>query len=881
MENPVLEQLEGQVHDPSETAHILPDDIHRCYELIRAANHKLQQELEIADSRGREDYDKDLGRWKIDAQKLGDSELQPRKFAFIGRTGVGKSTAINAILGAPVLSTAADTEVIYENLPPSEWRVSVQFIEEHDWETTLSNMLDDLEVYRNKGPSNHGRGTHDDSGPAMEAWETLKQESPSYFLVYPHLRTLSFPPPEQDIHTLLEHEAVASKLGTEISICGVGFDKLELQESCNWKSQFNSYLNHAQLRPYLTSYSNIAAGGPPESSVWHLVDRVRIYGAFEVLASRAVALVDVPGFGDANKTRTNRTEEYLKTAEVVVLVADIKRAVDDQTMRDYLKKFLRTMIRVDGSMESLLIVLTGADVPINEDQLHHLDVKQRSVIQEMCQAIDRLSDSLKELEDSSKKLSAPTYNNFKEHMEHQQRRNEITSKLQTKQADKSTYIAHQRAARVREVFLHLYRQVYHNISNQDNAKEPPPLPVFCVGSTDFNQLLGVGGRNKAPSVFTNPEDTGIPQLCRHIHDFGRKRALSDIKAHIDQCTLLRAEVNSFFKLLSARNDSMSTTHQKAARIALKKFKRVVEDTCEDSGGKIDDSINELENALRDEAENAADCSLDIITSLGVYPYQTYRAAMRREGEWQRIDLNEDLVRDMLEGSVSRIWHELFNDSWKSELELLIYSILGHYRAAIGSIKDGEKQNAKPKIATRVQDAIKAEDILDTAKQRYLFAISKMQRQGLLEFGGSFKGFIRNELKAHYDLVGSERGKGMLQRMKDMNEEYFRTDNAQKLYSGLVDDVMLAIRSAKNAGDRALEETIPRLCAHIERSTSNLWQRSHSLRIGTKSAIRRRWSNAPMYGDWLYFLRLGNLLYVLYSYLSLGHVYARSRNNTPI
>lgn len=38
------------------------------------------------------------------------------------------------------------------------------------------------EVYHDRGPSNHGRGTHDDSGPAMEAWETLKQESPSYFL---------------------------------------------------------------------------------------------------------------------------------------------------------------------------------------------------------------------------------------------------------------------------------------------------------------------------------------------------------------------------------------------------------------------------------------------------------------------------------------------------------------------------------------------------------------------------------------------------------------------------------------------------------------------------------------------------------------------------
>jgi hypothetical protein len=61
------------------------------------------------------------------------------------------------------------------------------------------------------------------------------------------------------------------------------------------------------------------------------------------------------------------------------------------------------MIRIDGSMESLVIVLTGADVccrscvfdlfslhniyqvRINEDQLHYLDAKQRHVIQEMCQ----------------------------------------------------------------------------------------------------------------------------------------------------------------------------------------------------------------------------------------------------------------------------------------------------------------------------------------------------------------------------------------------------------------------------------------------------------------------------------------------------------------
>ncbi|KAG1769929.1 hypothetical protein EV702DRAFT_676491 [Suillus placidus] len=146
-------------------------------------------------------------------------------------------------------------------------------------------------------------------------------------------------------------------------------------------------------------------------------------------------------------------------------------------------RFLQKMIRIDGSMESLLIVLTGADVRINEDQLHYLDAKQRHVIQEMSQAINSLSNSLEELE--KKTIATIPYDMaaLREYMERQQKKDEITSQLRTKQATKNTYIAvcipvlcsyiysfasrqHQRSARVREAFLQLYRQVYYSISKQ-------------------------------------------------------------------------------------------------------------------------------------------------------------------------------------------------------------------------------------------------------------------------------------------------------------------------------------------------------------------------------------------------------------------------------
>lgn len=764
---------------------------------------------------GREDCDKDLGfrKWKAEAKKLGNSKPQSRKLAFIGRTGVGKSTAINAILRAPVLSTRADgactsvqTEVIYEALPASAWRASIKFIGKDEWKNSLSNLLDDLEA--------HMYGARDDSGPAMDAWQTLKE-------VYPHLRAVSFPPPHQDINVLLEHEVVNSKLGTEEQMHGVGFDNIELQ-----------------LRPYLTSYTNIVEGETPKSSVWHLVDSVRIYGAFDVLASRAVSLVDVPGFGDANKTRTKRTEEYLKTAEVVVLVADIKRAADDQVMRDYFAKFLQKMIRIDGSMESLLIVLTGADVRINEDQLHYLDAKQRHVIQEMCQAIDRLNNSLEVLENSStnwETVAAMPHDpaTTGKLIEQERRKSEITSQLQTEQAVKNTYIAHQRSARVREAFLQLYRQVYYSISKQDTADEPPPLPVFCVGSTDFNQLLAADKRHRAPLVFTDPKDTGIPQLCQHIHDFGRRNAFSDIDALAHRCTVLHKETKSFFFRL--KRDPKLTAYEDAARGLVERLKDTVDTTRQTSEAKIHDHMNKLEQVLQVEAKNAAENSLGIIETLGSdYRYQTYRAIMRREGEWRSTDLNEDLVNGMLEGTVSSVWHDFFNNVLKSELESLIVAIQDHCDVTIQSIKDGAKRRPKGKIATRIEECngIRPLDMLKPAQKDYLWGIHIMQRK----FGGSFKGLLRDKLELHYHCVACESGTGMFRRMKDMNEKEFSPDNAQELYAGLVDEVMSAIRAAISNGEDALETAITRLYLHIERSFVYI-QKDDIMSIDTRKKMR--------------------------------------------
>ncbi|KAG1769054.1 hypothetical protein EV702DRAFT_1203036 [Suillus placidus] len=823
----------------------LPHDARSCYDLIWRMNKNLERELEKVGPRGREGYDKDLRGWKAEAHDLSNCKPRSRKFAFIGRTGAGKSTAINAILGAPVLSTRAvvsddyyyrrvslftdtlslfiltlsarctnsactsvQTEIIYEDLFPSTWRASVNFIEKDEWKKTLQNLLDDITAVCEGGALKIGR---DDFRPALDAWDILKEECSNSFF-------RCFYVGYADVADAFVHYHSPRLIKTYIHSWNMNLWCPYLVPTFRRRALALTAWSCRKLRPYLTSH--VMGEQLSEPSVWHLVDSVRIYGAFEVLASGAVTLVDVPGFGDANKTRTKRTKEYLKNVEVVILVADIKRAADDQAMHDYFESFLHQIIAIDGRVESLLILLTGADVRINEDQLHHLGSNQRQIIQKMCQEIDDLSESLYEqgkrfdiffLEFFVAPTDGPRVRGTVGASALDQRN---ASQLELAKAAKDTYIAHQRSSRARDVFLELYRQVYCSIK-QDPACQPPSLPIFCIGSMDYTQLSVTDRRYRAPVVFTDLEDTGIPQLCRHIHDFGFKKAISDINAHAHRSNLLWESIESYF--LSSRRDSRLTAYENAARGLVEALQDTVDEICKTSGAKVDNNMNELEQALRSEAEKAAERSLNIIKTLGEnHQWRSYRTLMRREGEWRSTDLNEDLAHGMLEGNASSAWHRLFNDFLKTELCSLVVDISNRCNETIRAIKNRAQRTTA--IAPHIDHActfIHAFDTINPARDQYLSAVLAMQR----EFCGSFKGLLRAKLEDHYRVVGSESGVGMFQRMKaqDLNEEQFGPKKAQEFYTRLVDQVMTAVRMARNKGETALDEALVRLYAIIDRS----------------------------------------------------------------
>ncbi|KAH7925971.1 hypothetical protein BV22DRAFT_1128553 [Leucogyrophana mollusca] len=690
-------------------------DSTRAYAFIRQANAGLIRILQEAS-----DLDPKISTtWTADAQKLVEFKPEPRRLVVIGRTGAGKSTAITALCGQPILATGAD---VYPQAP------STSHIQ-------LENLLND--------------------------------------------------------------EAVRALLGAEIAIGPCRPAELE-----------------ARLRHYVTSRVHVA--GVPAH--WHLVELVKVYGAFEALASGAVTLVDVPGYGDANKTRTERTQEYLRNADQIALVADIKRAVDDTTTREYLRTFIHRLIGIDGRKGSLMVLLTGSDNPISEKQVHRMTEKQRSVVQGWEAEEDELMAEQANLRAARAWLSGALENDqtdakLKQNMKDDifqicKREDEISKSLVALTSTKYSYVAQQRSSGVAEDLQQLYQSIYRSIAGPRNQKNKcTSLPIFCIGSTDFLRLSHLD--NMQPMVFRDINDTGIPRLRQHIANTGHRQAFTEIKAHLTNARALLSEVQAFYKSCQ-KKDKRLAIYERFAANQFRGLQVQVNQVLRTTLGGIYDQVAELEKALREMALESAKTSLGIVTDLGeTQKFNTYSAIMRRQGEWKDVDLNRDLSQDMFNADVAQLWNAVFNQFIGSQLRTLVSEIDQLFEKAIKAIVNRSKNLKTIRVQIlSASELIDAHTSLDVARKE--FAIGR-------SFGGTFGGILVQELLPHYESVSGQRGKGMFQRMKDINSQQFQPQNAQVLYNRTVDRVVQSIQTAIADGEQCFDDALKRLYISFNRS----------------------------------------------------------------
>ncbi|KAJ7435065.1 hypothetical protein B0H11DRAFT_2295734 [Mycena galericulata] len=379
----------------------------------------------------------------------------------------------------------------------------------------------------------------------------------------------------------------------------------------------------SKLRPYLVSSASL------DPALWLLVDRVEITGKFPILAS-GIVLIDLPGDGDIDDSRNGVSKQYMQEAHIgFILVANIKRAQDDRRTQERLQTILKRLT-VDGRVaaKAVLVVATHAD----------------------------------ELESISKSM--------KLRAKHQgYSRKEFSAEYSEKLSQKSRFLANTRSAvvqrKLREVLDKLYTR-YAPVTPETQVL----LPIFCVGSRDY---LSLKLETELPAVFARESQTQVPQLLAHLRNIAESRRIESATYLFDRGHAFLDEVDHYFS--EGKHPGRLRREDKEKAIAIiADLKTRNEKEANDLLDGIEDEFEAINEQLLKAVKKAKENAPQIMRSFGNLHWNTYKAAMRRDGVFYPYDLNRDLTRE--------IWSDIEAD-WSTRLNYRIPVIL---RAAIERIE---------------------------------------------------------------------------------------------------------------------------------------------------------------------------------------------------
>jgi hypothetical protein len=134
---------------------------------------------------------------------------------------------------------------------------------------------------------------------------------------------------------------------------------------------------------------------------WPLTRKVVLHGPWPVLSTGA-CLVDLPGVRDANAARAKVSEHYLQNCSQILVVAPIKRAVDDGTAKELLGEQFKRRLLMDGQYGNVSFICTQTDdCEATETMRDHQDVamKKPGRWEAMTEISDRLGSLDRELAD--------------------------------------------------------------------------------------------------------------------------------------------------------------------------------------------------------------------------------------------------------------------------------------------------------------------------------------------------------------------------------------------------------------------------------------------------------------------------------------------------
>ncbi|KAL9596174.1 MAG: hypothetical protein Q9179_004711 [Wetmoreana sp. 5 TL-2023] len=284
-----------------------------------------------------------------------------RNVGFVGDSGVGKSSLVNALLDTPELaltggSGSACTCVIteYHQARPSQttrFKAEIVLFDEAKIKSILKGHLHDCWVNNNT--------VKEETDP--DAFEDVKNKFDTAFEVFQAL--------------FADHEEFQdrTKMSQFLEDMESSEDDGILKKLLRWTDDaisINGAVNGLIYRSGESTQSfghnietfvkmGVKRGPGATPSLWPVVRFVRV-GLHSPLLKRGLVIADLPGLSDMSRTRTSATNQYVRSCNYLFLVAPIARVQTDNLVDRRLSEYMRRF----GSRVALACTKTD-DVPGN------------------------------------------------------------------------------------------------------------------------------------------------------------------------------------------------------------------------------------------------------------------------------------------------------------------------------------------------------------------------------------------------------------------------------------------------------------------------------------------------------------------------------------